>query len=305
MTFAPNPLFTLARSDGMILARLPDLDGSIGASIATGRLFREELARAPAGRFRSLSPIDGLDRFAGYATEAEFGVITIVGMGVDDALAGWRDRALLTAAKGLASFAILTLVILWDSRMRARVRKVETELIEAVSVSVQATAALQQAQHDRLTGLAGRALFEQQVPARIAEAAASGGALAYLLIDLDGFKAVNDRFGHAAGDEVLIKAAAVLTEAVRGGDLTARLGGDEFAVVATAPPETIEVTARRVAQRIVDGMAGIGQGIGCSVGIALVTDPQTTLAEGLDAADQAMYAAKRAGKGVYRIYEAA
>ena len=90
------------------------------------------------------------------------------------------------------------------------------------------------AHHDSLTGLANRNKFNEEVSATVARSQERSNRAAVMLIDLDGFKLVNDGFGHHAGDELLIGVGERLKASVRPGDLVARLGGDEFAVVVKA-----------------------------------------------------------------------
>ncbi|BEL06827.1 hypothetical protein Q0Z83_050180 [Actinoplanes sichuanensis] len=170
----------------------------------------------------------------------------------------------------------------------------------AVTLQEQQAELAYQAHHDALTGLHNRAAFNDLGPRMTS--APGGGAV--LLIDLDGFKPVNDRLGHAAGDDVLVTVAARLTAAARPGDLVVRLGGDEFAVVLAAPA-TVSA-GRRLGVDILDAVSapipiqGEQVTVGGSIGMAAGPHP---LGELLRRADIAMYAAKAAGKGVIRIYE--
>jgi diguanylate cyclase (GGDEF)-like protein/PAS domain S-box-containing protein len=152
--------------------------------------------------------------------------------------------------------------------------------------------------HDPLTGLANRALLHERLVAVDGSVPA-----ALLLLDLDGFKAVNDTLGHGVGDDVLLEVAARLRAACRPADLVARLGGDEFVVLADGTPEHILPLAERllaVLSRPVD-LGDREVGLGCSIGIAYVSE------EGADAAlrdaDIAMYAAKARGKGRFEVFE--
>jgi diguanylate cyclase (GGDEF)-like protein/PAS domain S-box-containing protein len=159
-----------------------------------------------------------------------------------------------------------------------------------------------QANHDALTGLANRSLFDQA----LRHALPGNGPVCVLLIDLDDFKQVNDRFGHAAGDQLLMVVAERLRGCVRHGDLAARLGGDEFALLlADADPDQGEATAARVLQALADPVAMDGYllPVAASVGIAGSlpgdrADPDRLLRH----ADAAMYAAKRHGKGTVSRY---
>lgn len=155
---------------------------------------------------------------------------------------------------------------------------------------------LHDARHDALTGLPARALFEQQAQALQVDAAARGGwGLALLYVDLDGFKQVNDRFGHDAGDRVLVRVADTLRRHTRIGDCCARLGGDEFGLLLAGPLDSVAGTGASVAARIVDDIGAIDNGMGCSVGVA-TGSTQVSRAELQVAADRAMRRAKAAGK---------
>jgi len=176
---------------------------------------------------------------------------------------------------------------------------------------------------DSLTGLVNRRSFVDELEQRLA-GARPRGALLYL--DLDNFKPINDRLGHARGDAVLCAVARLLRDCTRGSDLVGRLGGDEFVAWLADIDETAAATKaheilRRVAQDLTPLSAGDGEMPGASIGIALVTagaptagaagagGVADTAAESADAliarADGAMYAAKRGGKQRFVIAQPA
>lgn len=123
-------------------------------------------------------------------------------------------------------------------------------------------------------------------------------------IGLDGFKSVNDAFGHAIGDEFLEIAAARLRAVLREGDLLARVGGDEFLALQVAQDDA---GALRLGERLIEAASdraifeGRSVTVGASIGIAAYPRDAATVEELLERADQAMYASKRAGKGVATI----
>jgi diguanylate cyclase (GGDEF)-like protein len=163
------------------------------------------------------------------------------------------------------------------------------------------------ADHDPLTGLPNRRALEGSLEDHLARCRRYGAAGGLLLLDLDGFKMVNDTLGHAAGDELLVGCADALRRRLRETDVIARLGGDEFAVL--IPVEDRD-EAERVAQALIDtvreyaagGMASERGRVTASIGIALFEDAPLTAREMLIRADFAMYAAKSAGKDRYALY---
>ena len=156
------------------------------------------------------------------------------------------------------------------------------------------------ARHDPLTGLANRRELQDRLDERIADAARRGSVLALMYIDLDGFKDVNDTFGHDSGDELLMDVARRLRGALRQDDLIARLGGDEFVVV-LAPLHSADDIAF-VADKLIDVIAlpyALESGaakITASLGVALFPRDGESPKSLLVAADRALYAAKSAGK---------
>jgi diguanylate cyclase (GGDEF)-like protein len=155
------------------------------------------------------------------------------------------------------------------------------------------------AHHDALTSLPNRMAFQQSLAQSVALADRQEGSLALLFIDLDGFKKVNDSFGHDVGDQLLVQAAARLRACVRASDMVGRLGGDEFVLLLTDDPTAEQ--AAHIADKVI---AAISQPydiphaqpiLGASIGIALYPAHAKAADQLLIAADTAMYMAKRAG----------
>jgi diguanylate cyclase (GGDEF)-like protein len=163
----------------------------------------------------------------------------------------------------------------------------------------------QHALTDALTGLPNRRLFKDRVGVGLARSRRRG-ALAVLFVDLDGFKDVNDSFGHAAGDELLVTVGERLATCLRSGDTAARLGGDEFAVLADEldGQTGAVVLAERILARLSEPsvMHGKVLTVRASIGIALGA-PGMSTEEILRNADVAMYTAKAAGRGRCQMYE--
>lgn len=156
---------------------------------------------------------------------------------------------------------------------------------------------------DGLTGALNKSAFEAEMPARVRAARTAGGALVLAYMDLDGFKEVNDRHGHAAGDRVLRAFAGAASQAIRDSDLFARIGGDEFAALLTVPSLAEgDRVAAMVHERVAAILAANGHGVTCSTGALVLDAAQLEESDSyLDLADKLMYEVKQAGKDGLRI----
>ncbi|MFE7466380.1 putative bifunctional diguanylate cyclase/phosphodiesterase [Streptomyces sp. NPDC057499] len=167
------------------------------------------------------------------------------------------------------------------------------------------------AEHDPLTDLPNRALFTKRVRQALGGRRSGDPGTAVLFIDLDGFKAVNDRLGHQAGDELLVQAAHRLHESVRAGDTAARLGGDEFAAIilgdGTRDQSARECQVHEIADRLrltLSQPYRIGTGdvrVAASIGVAFA-EPGISPSDLMRNADLAMYRAKAGGKDRVELY---
>ena len=203
----------------------------------------------------------------------------------------------------VATVALLTLTLFTaalDARMQGKTAQLAASL-QTANLELQ-----QLAFRDALTGLPNRLLFDDRVATAVQRSVRDGASLAVLFVDLDGFKPVNDSFGHACGDAVLREMAKRLAAQARDTDTIARIGGDEFVVLLEGNPDAAAVA--RIADRIIDTIAAPMHSaehevrLGCSIGIAMYpTDgPRDKL---LAHADAAMYAAKRAGGASYAFFQ--
>lgn len=163
------------------------------------------------------------------------------------------------------------------------------------------------AQHDALTGLPNRRRLDDVGRSAVERAAAHGRCLAILYLDLDGFKSVNDSYGHAAGDELLVAVTRRMAGRLRSSDSLYRQGGDEFVVLMTGVKGTEE--AERLAVRLIEccrepvSVAGRQLSVTVSIGIALYPDHGQDLDTLIQRADMAMYVAKNAGRNCYALVD--
>ncbi len=193
---------------------------------------------------------------------------------------------------------VMTQIVDANEQLQRRLNEAEAALQDQAE---EITAYMCEARTDTLTALPNRRAFDDELSRRMAEWGRHETPVNVVIVDIDHFKLFNDRFGHAAGDAVLIEVARVMRTATRGSDLVARLGGEEFAVV-LAGLEASE--ARRAAERIRKAVAATAfryEGkslritVSCGVAQALVAEESEAL---IRRADEGLYASKAAGRNV-------
>ena len=164
------------------------------------------------------------------------------------------------------------------------------------------------AERDELTGLPNRFLLSERLEQAIAAVQRYHGTLAVGMLDLDGFKLINDRYGHATGDRLLVAVADRLKQIMRGEDTLARLGGDEFVLVLRVQDtEELESAMRRILSALssVYTIDGIGIHISASIGVTLYPNDNEDAETLLRHADQAMYKAKQRGRDCFHLFDVA
>lgn len=209
----------------------------------------------------------------------------------------WTGECALVGADGrsLETWLAVTTLRGEDQRLSQHIRV----LTDISVLKAQQRELAEQARRDSLTGLPNRRVFVERLRQAMARARRQPQTLAVMFIDLDGFKAINDRLGHAAGDRLLVEVATRLESSVRDTDCVCRLAGDEFTIILEGAGHPTEV--HRIGQRILDRLSQpcvLGDETvwpGASVGAALF-DLQDTHDSLCQRADTAMYTAKRAGK---------
>ena len=194
----------------------------------------------------------------------------------------------------------------WLDRERIRLRLRAEEEARRVAEEKARRALEFRAFHDLLTGLPNRQLFSDRLSQMLALATREKKRFPVMLMDLNGFKDVNDRFGHHAGDMVLEEVAERLQNALRSSDTAARMGGDEFSILPGGDAD--EEAVEQIAQKVLDTfderpwrVEGKEISLGLSIGISFFPDHGSDARGLLETADAAMYEAKRSGRG-YAIY---
>ena len=288
---------TLAREDGQLIVRQPPAPTLMDAQAAQTEPFLR-LAAAPAGHFVMVSEADGVERYYTYRRIGGLPLMVTVALGVDDIFADWRHKAASIGSILLVlSAATIALCLLFRREMQRRLTAEAALLASAERLSVMAAT-------DGLTGLANRRVFEAELVQEWKRAVRAHTPLALLLLDADWFKPFNDLYGHQEGDDVLRKIAACMQRLIRRpADLGARYGGEEFVVLL---PNADLQGASAAAALICDGVAALdikhdGSVLGrvtVSIGVASMR-PQLgdDECELVRRADQALYDAKRSGRG--------
>ena len=253
------------------------------------------LARAGAAVVMGLA-IVGM-HFTGMAA-ASFPEGSFCGAALNGLSAKGLDNLVLVASLAVMTIALLTSI--FDARLDARTAAL------AQSLTLANEELTQLALHDNLTGLPNRILLADRIGQAQRKVAEQGGCFSLMFIDLDGFKPVNDAFGHHLGDRLLREVALRMRQELRGQDTLARIGGDEFVMLVrlTEANDAPQVAARQVSLLSRSFQVDEHQlQISASIGIALYPGNGVTAEELLMNADAAMYHAKGAGKNGYSFFE--
>lgn len=208
------------------------------------------------------------------------------------------DKLVLVGTLGVLAITLLTSIL--DARLEARTAVLSNSLFEANRELTQL------ALHDNLTGLPNRILLTDRIEQAMNIVNEKGGCFALMFMDLDGFKPVNDAFGHHIGDQLLCEVAARLRENLHSNDTLARIGGDEFVLLMELddPQDALTIAARQVnvVSRTFEVAGNVLQ-VSVSIGICIYPGNGQTQHELLMNADAAMYHTKAAGKNGYNFFD--
>ncbi|AUG05962.1 sensor domain-containing diguanylate cyclase [Pseudomonas sp. S09G 359] len=295
LTIGNGSSVNLLNNRGILLAQQPLLERDMIDKDLSERPNFKRMLREGSGSFQAISAISGQERLYTFTNVGELPLIVVVALSSQDVFAPWKRAALLTGgATGILCIGLLWLTWMLRRELRRRYRA------ERVLSELAAT--------DALTGLANRRVLDERLRLEWDRAQRSTEPLTVLMIDVDHFKAFNDRHGHQGGDEALRMVAQVIgTNIRRPADLAARYGGEEFAVVL---PVTDAKGAMVIAEHIRSSVehlprfAGSERPITVSIGMSTWDKRSRISLEALLlSADQALYEAKHSGRN--RIVDAA
>jgi diguanylate cyclase (GGDEF)-like protein len=280
-----DDVLAIVDADGTLLARNPALPEAIGRRTSPPSNQPAFSEFDSAATFTGASPIDGRERIFGLSRLERFPFVVIVGFDKSRVLSGWQHRAWQFAAGYiiLSALSLLALrVLLATEQQREDMRKL--------------------ANTDALTGLANRRYVMDIAEREFSRARRYGNPLSVLMVDIDKFKSINDRWGHPTGDRVIQELANVTICLVRSQDICGRLGGEEFALILPETgPSGAEVMAERLRKKVEVSETAHADDetvvrFTVSIGIASLTPDDSSFDAVLQRADRALYQAKKDGR---------
>lgn len=285
---------TVLSTDGIVIGRrgVPGESSLVGADLSHRRNF-ERIVRMSHGSFSSRSQFDGITRRYVFSRVGQLPIIVVVALSLSETYGAWASSAI---AVGVATVILCLGIIALTLLLRREFRHQRAARRELVALATT----------DALTGLANRRQLEVVLQGALEQSCQNGQPLSVLMLDVDHFKSYNDRYGHATGDEVLRRVAAVIRHHVhRPGDVAARYGGEEFAVIL---PQTDRAGAEKVAESIRGEVAALAaepgrDSVTLSVGaVSRAARDSDTIDVLLMQADTALYAAKRGGRNRVELF---
>lgn len=280
-----NDTLWIARSSGEYFARNLDMEKFIGFVPNTKRDY-DDSEPGETGSFTSFSPLDNVERLNLWRHLERYPVIVNVGISQQDLLQPVEasiQRDYIKAALGTLALWVSSLFVLMITL------KIKEQIDKRAQSDHSAT-------HDLLTGLGNRKFMTDSVPTLIKHNQTLGQTVAILFMDLDGFKDINDTYGHDVGDIVLKSVAGRVVRCIRAQDIAIRLGGDEFVVVCTELDSVgeVQIIVDRIYKAISNPISFDHQTmkVGISIGVATYPDDGRTLEQLLAIADKRMYEEK-------------
>ena len=306
-----NGMIYFALDKGIVLARRPLRNDSVGKDISNAPAFREYIAHSKSGTILIRSSQDEVERIVSYRHLDGYPMYVAAALSKEEVLAPWLADTYLHSAGVLVLASVLGVL---GSRLVAQLRlriRAERDALEARVTLEKLNQTLEKlALQDSLTRLANRRQFDIVIEDELNRAKRNRGSLALILIDVDHFKQYNDIYGHQAGDACLRQIGNTLKSFERrSGDLAARYGGEEFTVILSDTDRAgATIVARNVCQAVrnlgIAHSASPGRSVTISIGVSAfdVVVRDDTADALIDNADQAMYMAKAAGRDQVRLF---
>jgi diguanylate cyclase (GGDEF)-like protein len=288
ITVPDHGIISIIDTNQTLVARKPAMKESIGKDIKSRSVaeFVQSSARF-AMRF-SQSPIDGEERIIAMRRTGDLPFVVAIGEGQREILRTWYQRVWGVTIVTLMFWGMAFIILRHYHKLLT-----QHQIIE------------HQATHDTLTGIPARRLIVERLQMACEQAKREQTKVAVLFIDLDGFKAANDHFGHKAGDHVLREIAGRIKQFIRSVDTVGRKGGDEFVVILNInSADEACIFAEKLVYLINDPVVFDNHPIpiGASIGIAIFPDHSEDPEKILALADQAMYKVKKTGKNNFKLY---
>ncbi len=289
LPLGPGGVLLLFNEDGTLMVREPEARGAVGRSFKGNTVF-DGMTGTETGAFEGVSVLDGQSRLYAFRRVGTLPLIQAVAASTDAVYAGWRTKSTLLGTV-LAVICSGILALLFVLKRELHQRAAAERALDILAST------------DPLTGMANRRRFFEKAELCCADAARDGHALSVVMIDADHFKSYNDRYGHGAGDRVLVAIACAIAGEMRAEtDVAARYGGEEFIVLlpgldraqTLVVAEAIRSAVARMAEPHERATAGI---VTVSTGLASVeagTPPD--LRALVEAADAELYRSKRDGR---------
>jgi diguanylate cyclase (GGDEF)-like protein len=303
-------IIALARADATVMVRRPYVESMIGQDISNGNLFSRYIKNNPSGTQILVSSLDGTERVVSYHSLTRYPLVLIASLSKKEVLTAWRERVqrqaigvlFLTSVIALLGWRLVKQIHIHDLTEQALY--LAQQKVLAVNKTLQRLAL-----QDALTGLANRRQFDLTLNSEYDRAVREQRSIALLMIDVDYFKRYNDVYGHPKGDVCLSRVADVM-QAKRPGDFSARYGGEEFVVILTETElKGAMIVAETIRKSIRDlNLTHSGNPTGfvtVSIGVAAMVPSSFSSGSAvfLQAADEALYTAKGAGRNMVCAYE--
>ena len=308
MELGTDKITTLVGLDGVVRARLSGSDKRSGQNISESPLILNSRSH-PSGSFSSFSLIDGMERMQCFRTIPEYSMVVSIGISTQEIYRTYLERKkIYIGAAVLAGLLVIgfCLALLREiSKQRSLQEMLETANAELETANRKLAVANVHLEGvafvDPLTGAWNRRSFERSADLEMNRAHRYHYPLSFMMIDIDHFKKVNDKYGHPVGDSVLVELVDLLQRESRETDFLARWGGEEFVLTAPyASAEEAVAIAERVRQNVSrHEFVNVGS-VTVSIGVAEYSSGDS-LESVLSRADKALYAAKRAGRNRVRL----